>query len=39
MADRGYVLGTGRIRVSGSTAELRNSEALEASYLGLAQDQ
>jgi branched-chain amino acid transport system ATP-binding protein len=39
MADRGYVLGTGRIRVSGSTAELRNSDALEASYLGLAQDQ
>jgi branched-chain amino acid transport system ATP-binding protein len=39
MADRGYVIGTGRIRVSGSAEELRNSDSLEASYLGLAQDQ
>jgi branched-chain amino acid transport system ATP-binding protein len=38
MADRGYVLGTGRIRVSGSAAELRSNDALEASYLGLASD-
>jgi branched-chain amino acid transport system ATP-binding protein len=35
LADRGYVLSTGRIRVSGPASELREGSAVEEAYLGL----
>jgi len=34
VADRGYVLESGRVTISGSAAELEGNEAVEASYLG-----
>jgi branched-chain amino acid transport system ATP-binding protein len=36
IADRGYVLNTGRIEVEGSARELRESASVEEAYLGLA---
>jgi branched-chain amino acid transport system ATP-binding protein len=36
VADRGYVLDTGRIQVSGPADELSESAAIEEAYLGLA---
>ena len=33
-ADRGYVLVTGEIALSGSAAELRDDERVRAAYLG-----
>jgi branched-chain amino acid transport system ATP-binding protein len=36
VADRGYVLNTGRIEVSGTTNELREGATVEEAYLGLA---
>ncbi len=35
VAHRGYVLETGRVRLSGSATELRQSDAVRAAYLGL----
>jgi branched-chain amino acid transport system ATP-binding protein len=35
IADRGYVLSTGRIEITGSAAELRENASVEESYLGL----
>jgi branched-chain amino acid transport system ATP-binding protein len=35
LADRGYVLETGRIAMSGSSAELLGSEHVKQAYLGL----
>ncbi len=35
IADRGYVLSTGAIRLSGSAAELRQSTEIEHAYLGV----
>jgi branched-chain amino acid transport system ATP-binding protein len=35
IADRGYVLNTGRIEISGSAAELRENASVEEAYLGL----
>jgi branched-chain amino acid transport system ATP-binding protein len=35
VADRGYVLGTGRMQLSGPAAELREGSAVEDAYLGL----
>ncbi len=34
VADRGYVLANGRIAASGTAAQLRNSQTLQAAYLG-----
>ncbi|MFP3340660.1 hypothetical protein R0J91_21970, partial [Micrococcus sp. SIMBA_131] len=34
VADRGYVMASGRIAASGTAAELRNSDTLQAAYLG-----
>jgi branched-chain amino acid transport system ATP-binding protein len=34
VANRGYVLETGRVTLSGSAAELANSEAVKKAYLG-----
>lgn len=36
IADRGYVLNTGRLELSGSATELKEGEAVEEAYLGLA---
>jgi len=36
IADRGYVVNTGRIEVSGTADELRESASVEEAYLGLA---
>jgi branched-chain amino acid transport system ATP-binding protein len=36
IADRGYVLNTGRIEVSGTAQELREGASVEEAYLGLA---
>jgi branched-chain amino acid transport system ATP-binding protein len=36
IADRGYVLNTGRIEISGSAEELREGASVEEAYLGLA---
>jgi branched-chain amino acid transport system ATP-binding protein len=36
IADRGYVLNTGRIEVSGTAEELRGNASVEEAYLGLA---
>jgi branched-chain amino acid transport system ATP-binding protein len=36
IADRGYVLNTGRIELSGSAGELQESASVEEAYLGLA---
>ena len=33
-ADRGYVMETGRITLTGSGAELLSNEAVKAAYLG-----
>ncbi len=35
IADRGYVLGTGRITVSGSAADIQSDERVRAAYLGV----
>jgi branched-chain amino acid transport system ATP-binding protein len=35
IADRGYVLNTGRIEITGSAAELRENASVEEAYLGL----
>lgn len=35
IADRAYVLATGRIEISGDAAELRRNPAVEAAYLGI----
>jgi len=34
MADRGYVLDTGRVVASGSAASLQNDDRLRSAYLG-----
>jgi len=34
VADRGYVLSTGRVLVEGTPAELLNNEEVRAAYLG-----
>ena len=36
IADRAYVLNTGRLELSGSAQELRESASIEEAYLGLA---
>jgi branched-chain amino acid transport system ATP-binding protein len=36
VADRGYVLNTGRLELSGTAEELRESASIEEAYLGLA---
>jgi branched-chain amino acid transport system ATP-binding protein len=36
IADRGYVLNTGRLELSGSATELKEGAAVEEAYLGLA---
>jgi branched-chain amino acid transport system ATP-binding protein len=36
IADRGYVLNTGRVELSGTADELRDSTSVEEAYLGLA---
>jgi branched-chain amino acid transport system ATP-binding protein len=36
IADRGYVLNTGRIEVAGNARELRESTSVEEAYMGLA---
>lgn len=36
IADRGYVLNTGRVELEGSARELRESASVEEAYLGLA---
>jgi branched-chain amino acid transport system ATP-binding protein len=36
VADRGYVLNTGRLELSGSASELKESASVEEAYLGLA---
>jgi branched-chain amino acid transport system ATP-binding protein len=36
VADRGYVLNTGRLELSGSATELKEGESVEEAYLGLA---
>jgi len=36
VADRGYVLNTGRLEISGTAEDLRHSAAIEEAYLGLA---
>jgi branched-chain amino acid transport system ATP-binding protein len=38
VADRGYVLNTGRIELTGSAAELRENASVEEAYLGLPVD-
>jgi branched-chain amino acid transport system ATP-binding protein len=35
VADRGYVVETGKIKIAGSSAELSSNEAIRAAYLGL----
>jgi len=35
LADRGYVVETGKIKIAGSSAELSTNEAIRAAYLGL----
>jgi branched-chain amino acid transport system ATP-binding protein len=35
VADRGYVVETGQIKIQGSCAELSANEAIRAAYLGL----
>jgi branched-chain amino acid transport system ATP-binding protein len=35
LAQRGYVIETGRITVSGSSADLTGNDAIRAAYLGL----
>jgi branched-chain amino acid transport system ATP-binding protein len=35
LADRGYVLETGRIVASGDATDLLNSESIKKAYLGL----
>ena len=35
VADRGYVVETGKIKIAGSSAELSGNEAIRAAYLGL----
>jgi branched-chain amino acid transport system ATP-binding protein len=39
IADRGYVLNTGRIELAGNARELRESASVEEAYLGLAVQQ
>jgi branched-chain amino acid transport system ATP-binding protein len=34
LADRAYVLETGRVVMSGKSAEVKNNEAIRKSYLG-----
>ena len=36
VADRAYVLNTGRLELSGTAQELRESASIEEAYLGLA---
>jgi branched-chain amino acid transport system ATP-binding protein len=35
LADRGYVLQTGRVVLEGSSAELRGSDLVRKAYLGM----
>jgi branched-chain amino acid transport system ATP-binding protein len=35
LAHRGYVIETGRLTISGSSAELSSNDAIRAAYLGL----
>jgi branched-chain amino acid transport system ATP-binding protein len=35
IANRGYVLGTGRVQLAGEASELREGSAVEEAYLGL----
>ena len=35
VADRGYVVETGQIKIQGTSAELNGNEAIRAAYLGL----
>jgi branched-chain amino acid transport system ATP-binding protein len=36
IADRGYVINTGRIELAGTADELRENASVEEAYLGLA---